>query len=81
MRFRRQHPIGPYILDLYCPSAKTGIEVDGAVHDTPQRIAHDQRRTAWLNGEGVTVLRYPALAIRDNIDGVLAGILAAVSGR
>ena len=81
VRFRRQHPIGPYILDFYCPGAKVAVEVDGAVHGTPDQIAHDERRTAWLNREGIAVLRYPALAIRDNLDGVLAGILAAVSGR
>ena len=80
-KFRRQHAIGTYILDFYCPSAKTAVEVDGAVHDTPERRERDRRRTAWLNARGIQVLRYPALSIRDNLGGVLAGILAAISGR
>ncbi len=80
-KFRRQHPVGTYILDFYCPAARLAVEVDGAVHDTPERIAHDRRRTAWLETQGITVLRYPALSIRDNLEGVLAGIREAVSGR
>ncbi|MBI2260226.1 MAG: endonuclease domain-containing protein [Caulobacterales bacterium] len=81
VKFRRQHPIGPYILDFYCASAKLGIEVDGAAHGTPEQMAHDRRRTIWLETRGVTLLRYPALAIRDNLDGVLSGIRAAVTTR
>jgi len=81
VKFRRQHPIGCYILDFYCPAAKLAVEVDGAVHGTPGRIAHDRRRTAWLETQGVTVLRYPALSIRDDLDGVLAGIRERISGR
>jgi very-short-patch-repair endonuclease len=78
-KFRRQHPLGPYILDFYCMAAKVAIEVDGAVHETPERMLHDRRRTAWLEEQGVRVLRYPALSIRDNLEGVLAGILFAVN--
>jgi very-short-patch-repair endonuclease len=80
LKFRRQHPIGPYILDFYCVAAKVAVEVDGAVHDQPDRIAHDLRRTAWLAVRGVRVLRYPALAVRDNLEGVLEGIQAEIVG-
>ncbi|MDI6625451.1 MAG: endonuclease domain-containing protein [Brevundimonas sp.] len=79
--FRRQHPIGTYVLDFYCVEALLAVEVDGAVHDTPEQRDRDRRRTAWLNAQGIQVLRFPALSIRDNLDGVLAGILAALSGR
>ena len=78
--FRRQHPIGSYILDFYCVEAQLAVEVDGTVHDTPEQRDRD-RRTAWLNARGITVVRYPALSIRDNLEGVLAGVLAALSGR
>jgi very-short-patch-repair endonuclease len=81
LKFRRQQSIGPYILDFYCASAKLAVEVDGAVHGTPEQMAHDRRRTAWLMAQGLTVLRYPALSIRDNLDGVLAGIRATITCR
>jgi very-short-patch-repair endonuclease len=44
LRFRRQHPIGPYILDFYCPSARLAIEVDGFAHDTVAEAHRDPRR-------------------------------------
>lgn len=73
-RFRRQHPIGPYILDFYCDAAKLAVEIDGQVHDHPERIAHDRRRTAWLAVRGITVLRIPAPEVLRNLEGVLAGL-------
>jgi len=60
VRFRRQHPIGPYVLDFYCPSAKLAIEVDGFAHDTGDRPQRDEARTAWLRSQGIQVLRVPA---------------------
>jgi very-short-patch-repair endonuclease len=60
LNFRRQHPIGEYVLDFYCPAAKLAIEVDGAAHDFGDRPRLDERRTQWLKGEGVDVLRIPA---------------------
>ncbi len=80
-KFRRQHPIGPYILDFYCPRAKLAVEVDGAVHGSEEQMRHDARRRAWLEAKGVTTLRYPATAIRENLDGVLAAIREAVQPR
>ncbi len=83
-RFRRQHPIGPYILDFYCPSVRLAVEVDGALHDYPEQLAHDARRTAWLAQQGIRVLRVRATDIRDYLDGVLALIeqeAAPPSGR
>jgi len=70
-RFPQTAPIGPYILDFYCAAAKLAVEVDGSVHDTPERIARDTRRTGWLAGKGLRVIRIRALSIRDNLDGVL----------
>jgi very-short-patch-repair endonuclease len=57
LHFRRQHPVGPYILDFYCASAKLAVEVDGPSHQDQQ--ARDNRRTAWLATEGIRVLRIP----------------------
>src|SRR5262245_56243388 len=58
--FRRQHPIGPYVLDFYCVKARLAIEVDGQSHDLGDRPQRDARRDAWLQESGVTVVRIPA---------------------
>ncbi|QBQ49802.1 MULTISPECIES: endonuclease domain-containing protein [Brevundimonas] len=81
LKFRRQHPIGPYIVDFYCPASRLAVEVDGATHDDPDQIAHDARRTAWLKAQGIEVLRIRATDVRDHPDGVLAVILLHATGR
>tara|TARA_R110000772_G_scaffold60328_14_gene136215 strand:- start:7121 stop:7477 length:357 start_codon:yes stop_codon:yes gene_type:complete len=60
IKFRRQHPIGSYIVDFYCPSAKLAIEVDGMAHDMGDRPEHDERREWDLFGIGVEVIRIAA---------------------
>jgi very-short-patch-repair endonuclease len=65
-RFRRQHPIGPYILDFYCPTAFMAVEIDGiAAHEGPERARHDVRRDAWLKEQGIRVLRFAAADVLD----------------
>ncbi|MGB4812121.1 MAG: DNA methyltransferase [Methylophilaceae bacterium] len=54
-KFRRQHPVGKYVLDFYCHEAKLAIELDGSQH---LESAHDQVRDAYLQQQGITVLRY-----------------------
>jgi len=81
VRFRRQHPMGPYILDFYCEPERLAVEIDGSAHDHPDQVAHDRRRTAWLELQGVTVIRYPASDILGNLAGVLEGLRARVSNR
>ncbi len=81
LRFRRQHPIGPYILDFYCPSARLAIEVDGFAHNNAAQASHDARRQVWLSQRGVTVLRIRAIdVLRDErLEGVLVGIERAAA--
>ncbi|HEV2185744.1 MAG TPA: endonuclease domain-containing protein [Stellaceae bacterium] len=81
LRFRRQHPVGPYILDFYCPSAHLAIEVDGSAHDTASQVQHDERRVAWLGKRGIKVLRVLARdVLRDeSLEGVLRGIEVAAA--
>jgi len=74
LKFRRQHPIGPFILDFYCAEVRLAVEVDGQGHDHPDRVAHDRRRTAWLHAQRVRVIRLAAEAVRTELDGVLAFI-------
>jgi very-short-patch-repair endonuclease len=77
-RFRRQHPIGPYIADFCCASAKLVIEIDGAAHTDDRQIAHDQRRDAYLRQLGYSVLRIPAGEVLRGVDDVVQGIVQAV---
>ena len=79
LRFRRQHPVGPYVLDFYCPSARLAVEVDGAAHDLPEQAARDRRRDAWLADQGIRGLRVLAADVLDEErrEGVLDTIAAA----
>lgn len=73
-RFRRQHPIGKYFADFYCPAAKLVIEVDGGIHDAPDQGKHDARRTTELSGLGLQVLRFSNYRIEQEIDNVIREI-------
>jgi very-short-patch-repair endonuclease len=66
--FRRQHPIGPYVLDFYCAKARLAVEIDGVSHDMGDRPQRDERRDAWLKKGGITVVRIPAMELRNGID-------------
>lgn len=78
-RFRRQHPIGPYIADFTCPAAKLIVEVDGATHSTPEELAYDARRTRYLEQQGWTVIRVTNIDIYENMDGVWRAIAAQLA--
>jgi very-short-patch-repair endonuclease len=77
-RFRRQHPIGPYVLDFYCAAAKLALalEVDGSAHGLPDQATHDRTRDEWPAAQGVAVLRVPAKWVLDDQDGVCRVIRA-----
>ena len=81
IKFRRQHPVGPYILDFYCAAAKLAIEIDGAVHNEPKQIAHDRRRTAWLHERGVRVVRLSAVSVMTDQAAVVDFIYDVVRSR
>ena len=57
-KFRRQHGLGVYIMDFYCPTLRLAIELDGAVHEAPMAEARDEIRTRFLNEQGITVMRF-----------------------
>ena len=73
-KFRRQHSVGPYILDFYCPSAKLCIELDGAPHFTDGASEYDSARTEYLNVFGISVIRFENKDVFDNTEGVLREI-------
>ena len=55
LRFQRQHPIGPYILEFYCALAHLAVEIDGAAHDHESRWVHDKRRDRWLGENRIRI--------------------------
>ncbi|MGB7179006.1 MAG: endonuclease domain-containing protein, partial [Xanthobacteraceae bacterium] len=81
LRFRRQHPVGPYILDFYCASARLAVEIDGSTHDSAEQIRHDERRNAWLASRHIKVLRIAAVDVlkRDGLELVLLTIEQAAT--
>ncbi|MHA3840523.1 endonuclease domain-containing protein [Sphingomonas aestuarii] len=74
MRFRKQHPIGQYVVDFYCASAKLVIEVDGDIHSQPAAVEHDARRDRFLSDNGYRLIRIVAVDIIRNADAVAASI-------
>nr|WP_244548939.1 endonuclease domain-containing protein [Bradyrhizobium canariense] len=80
LHFRRQHPVGPFTLDFYCPSLRLAIEVDGGQHAEQQKHA-DDRRTHWLADNGVAVVRYWNNDVLSNLEGVLTDLLTHVESR
>lgn len=77
LRFRRQHSIGPYVVDFYCPEVRLVVELDGAVHDDPLRAAYDAARESYLEGLGLRVLRFGNERVMRQADLVLDAIAEA----
>ncbi len=75
-RFRRQHPIGPYIVDFVCLDKALIIELDGGQHGEDGQIAYDQERTVWLETEGYKVIRFWNYEVFELLDDVLSTIYA-----
>ena len=72
--FRRQATIGPYFADFACHEARLVIEIDGGQHNDMTHLAADAVRTAYLNAQGYSVLRFWNNDVLENIDGVLSAI-------
>ena len=77
LRFRRQHPVGNFILDFYCPACKLVVEVDGEIHS--DRLDYDNARTSKLAEHGYSVLRFSNKRIMNELPQVLAEIRQIVS--
>lgn len=60
IKFRRQHPVGRYVLDLYVVELKLGIEIDGIAHDMGDRPKRDEERDQWVEAQGIKILRVRA---------------------
>jgi very-short-patch-repair endonuclease len=76
LKFRRQHPVGPFVLDFCCPDRRLAVEVDGAVHDTWRE--RDAEREDLLRAAGYRVLRFPNEVVSGDLASVLEAIRSAV---
>jgi len=74
--FRKQAPLGPFIVDFCCHKAKLIIEVDGGQHGLPEGQAADVERTKWLKSQGYRVVRYWNNDVLSNLEGIAVSITA-----
>jgi very-short-patch-repair endonuclease len=81
MKFRRQHPLGPYTADFYCHEAKLAVELDGEPHLTPDGRRNDKARDAWMQAKGIEVLRFGGFAAENETKQVLERIDEALLRR
>lgn len=77
LKFKRQKPVGRYIVDFVCLEHRLIVELDGGQH--AEQIAYDQDRDEWLRGQGYTVLRFWNNDVMQNLEGVLEQIRLALS--
>jgi len=68
LKFRRQHPVGPYVLDFYSRSASLAVEIDGMSHD--DKISQDAERTKYIEGQGIQILRVTNEDVMHDLDAV-----------
>jgi very-short-patch-repair endonuclease len=74
-KFRRQHRIGHYVVDLVCLEKKIVIEVDGGQHNESPTNIQDKQRTLWLEKEGYKVIRFWNNDVLTNTEGVLETVI------
>lgn len=79
LKWRRQHPIGPFVVDFYCEWARLAVEIDGGVHSIPAVALRDRDRQAWLEAEGIRVVRVSSEQVLVDLEGVLT-LIAAHAG-
>lgn len=73
-RFRRQHSIGNYVVDFYCPEKKLIVEIDGCQHKEKEQSRHDKDREIFLKGLNMKILRFWNDEINNNLEGVILKI-------
>jgi very-short-patch-repair endonuclease len=81
LKFRRQHPSGPYILDFYCGDARLAIEIDGEAHSRGDRPARGAARDVLLAKAGIATIRVTAQDSLRDLEAVVQGIIVAAVAR
>lgn len=80
LKFRRQHPLGRYVLDFYCASARLVIEVDGESHRMGRQAERDEVRDRWLSEQGLRVVRFSVADVMGDMEAVVTAIVVASCG-
>lgn len=75
-KFRRQHGIGSFIVDFYCPEKRLAVELDGDVHEDKKQASYDRVRQRKIESLGIKVLRFTNEEVIQNIEDVLKAIVA-----
>jgi very-short-patch-repair endonuclease len=75
LKFRRQQPIGPYVVDFYCSAAKLIVELEGDQHGADRTVRYDEARSLWLVQQGYRVLRFPKAGVLRSRQVVIDSIL------
>jgi very-short-patch-repair endonuclease len=78
LKFRRQYPVGPYILDFYCYEHRLCIELDGGQHYESTGIQYDEQRQAFLTSHSIHTQRFSNRDVLQHLEGVLLQIAEAV---
>ena len=78
VKFRKQHPLGDYVIDFFCASRRIAVEIDGIAHDRGDRPMRDSSRDAWLRRQGVEVLRIPAAEVLRDVAAVADAVVARI---
>ena len=76
LKFRRQHSIGSYILDFYCPMLKLGIELDGGIHNDMVIHMRDEEKEDFFKANSINVLRFPNEVVFNNPQYIIERIIA-----
>jgi phosphoribosylformylglycinamidine synthase len=79
LKFRRRHPFGPFVLDMFCVEHQLVIEVDGSIHRTPKQAVYDAARTEHLIGHGLRILRFTNDEVEYRLPDVLNRILQNIA--
>ena len=75
LKFRRQHPLGPFIADFYCAEYRLVVEVDGGIHNFT--VEEDQARDQAIQEHGYRIIRFQNKTVEENLTEVLSAILDA----
>jgi very-short-patch-repair endonuclease len=75
-KFRRQHSVGSFVVDFYCPAENLSIELDGILHFTEEGIEYDKKRTAYLKSVGINEIRFENSEVFEYTNEVLNKIKA-----
>ncbi|MGE0600299.1 MAG: endonuclease domain-containing protein [Dehalococcoidia bacterium] len=78
-KFRRQHPVGRFVLDFYCESLRVGIEVDGGIHLDPEQRKFDEERQLLLEEKNIRFIRIPSRLVTHDTTALMSYLTETLS--